>query len=800
MECFERFKARPKLEDILPDETVKDEAFPSKRFCSSTSKDAPKPVFQKRDDEDDIILLSESPIPSTSGTQKPFRRLEKYEEDVICLSDDEKILPPPPKKTAPTETDADKSKASTIDLTDLDWDEMYEDMEEFTEFIRDTPSTSRAQNSSTAQIVDPLKATPSTSGEQILNKALQAETSFVEMDLNQSVTEDGYTLPLNQYRPFFPANSSTPSTSTGQYGRPSLGKGSQFFGLFQNDGNEAKLKSRNLEHSKKMLEVFKKVFNLTEFRQNQLEAINSALLGFDVFVIMPTGGGKSLCYQLPAMVSPGVTIVVSPLRSLILDQETKMNERSKGCAVSLTGDIGLQDSRDIFASLRSYAPTIKIVFVTPEKISASGSLMSLLKDLYNRNLLARFVIDEAHCVSQWGHDFRPDYKKLSNLRTQFPKVPYIALTATATQKVRLDIANQLGLKNAKWFMQSFNRPNLKLEVRSKNKQTYEDIVLMLAQQYENKSGIIYCLSRNDCDTLADKLVGDGFKVVAYHAGLNDFARKKVQNDWINGKYHVVVATIAFGMGIDKADVRFVIHNSMPKSIEGYYQEVGRAGRDGELSTCILYYTPQDFNRWKTLMTKSTFNKEMLKTSMNYLYDVQQFCANKAECRRTQILKYFGENFDRHNCIMDPDSACDNCLTRDDYKEENFTDIVKIILSSLGQLVGPFSPTRKENISPTQLTSILCGSKDQHVRDHHRKAGFYAICSHLIRNDVTRLVQELIAKKFLAEDTLMNKKNIFASFVYVRLGERAADITLRNEVFKFSVSVSKKKSSAKKPKF
>lgn len=273
--------------------------------------------------------------------------------------------------------------------------------------------------------------------------------------------------------------------------------------------------------------------------------------------------------------------------------------------------------------------------------------------------------------------------------------------------MRLDIANQLNLKDAKWFMQSFNRPNLKLEVRHKNKETYNEIVLMLAQQYEGQTGIIYCLSRNDCDSLADKLVADGFKVVSYHAGLNDTNRKRVQNDWINGKYDVVVATIAFGMGIDKSDVRFVIHNSMPKSIEGYYQEVGRAGRDGLLSSCILYFTPQDFNRWKTLLTKSTPNKEMLKISMSYLYDVQQFCLNKAECRRAQILKYFGENFDRRLCLSDPDSVCDNCLSKDSYKEENFTDIVKKILQSIGQLVGP-SSDRKENISPTQLCSILCG--------------------------------------------------------------------------------------------
>lgn len=464
LECFERFKARPKLDlELLDGQPAKDDSFPSKRFCSSASKDAPKPISKHEGGvEDDIILLSEMPIPSTSGAQKPFRRTEQYEENVIFLSEtpkpstsgtqkpfrrvekdeddvilllsDEENTPPPLfKKTNLTETDANKSKASTIDLTDLELEEMCEDMVEFTELFQNTSSASGAKNSSIELIGDDFKPTPSTSGEQILNKALRAETSFVEMDLNQSVTEDGYALPSNQYRPFFPAGTSTPSTSTGQYS--SLSKGSQFFGLFQNDGNEAKLKSRSLGHSQKMMKVFKQVFNLTEFRQNQLEAINAALLGYDVFVIMPTGGGKSLCYQLPAMVSSGVTIVVSPLRSLILDQETKLNERCNGCAASLTGDTTMKASKEIFGSLHSIKPAIKILFVTPEKLSASESLISLLRSLFSRKLLDRFVIDEAHCVSQWGHDFRPDYKKLSNLRTQFPGVPFIALTATATQKV-----------------------------------------------------------------------------------------------------------------------------------------------------------------------------------------------------------------------------------------------------------------------------------------------------------------------------------------------------------------------------
>lgn len=276
-------------------------------------------------------------------------------------------------------------------------------------------------------------------------------------------------------------------------------------------------------------------------------------------------------------------------------------------------------------------------------------------------------------------------------------------------KVRLDIATQLGLKKAKWFMQSFNRENLRFEVRSKKKNTIDEIIILLTTEYKDQTGIIYCLSRNDCDTLADRLVAEGFKSVSYHAGLKDESRRTVQERWINGYYNVVVATIAFGMGIDKSDVRFVIHYSMPKSIEGYYQEVGRAGRDGKLANCILYFTPADFNRWKTLLQKSTKNKEMLRVSNDMLYEVQQFCLNRRDCRRTQLLKYFGENYDSNQCLLNIEAACDNCISKDEYKDEDFTEIAKITLTTVGHLVGQYgNKNRKENITPTSMVLILCG--------------------------------------------------------------------------------------------
>ncbi|OTF74085.1 Bloom syndrome protein-like protein, partial [Euroglyphus maynei] len=360
------------------------------------------------------------------------------------------IIPMPVRRTNPiSETDFGTTTSPNCEndlcISDLsDWEDCRENL---------TDSNMQCDSVVTVSSSVPSTQNISGSGGTVLNAALRAETSFVQIDLNRSVE----TYEENEIDGEIPKESSR----------------GQFFGLYQNDGTEQLLKSTSLPHSKQMLQIFHQVFGLREFRTNQLEAINAALLKHDVFILMPTGGGKSLCYQLPALVSDGVTIVVSPLKSLILDQISKMNERSRGSAASLTGDVDTSTVSEIYADLRSKNAKIKLLYVTPEKLSASDRLMSMLKNLYERNKLTRFVIDEAHCVSQWGHDFRPDYKRLSELRRPFPNVPFMALTATATQKVRLDIAQQLHLREAKWFMQSFNRGNLKFEVRAKTKKCIE---------------------------------------------------------------------------------------------------------------------------------------------------------------------------------------------------------------------------------------------------------------------------------------------------------------------------------------
>ncbi|HEU5134850.1 MAG TPA: DNA helicase RecQ [Steroidobacteraceae bacterium] len=462
----------------------------------------------------------------------------------------------------------------------------------------------------------------------------------------------------------------------------------------------------------------KQRFGFDSFRPGQQEVVCDILRGRDVLAIMPTGGGKSLCFQLPALLRPGVCIVISPLIALMQDQVRLLQDNGIEATFINSSLERAEASRRLARLERG---DIKLLYVAPERLLQTEFESEVLPRVQAAHGISSLVVDEAHCVSDWGHDFRPEYRQIHRLRTKYPQIPIAAFTATATERVRQDIVQQLALREPRIHVASFNRPNLHYAVRPKTKATYSE-VLENARR-DSGAGIVYCLSRKRVDELAERLQGDGIRALPYHAGLEANTRRDNQEAFIRDDAQVIVATIAFGMGINKPDVRWVVHYDLPKTLEGYYQESGRAGRDGEPARCILYFGAGDIRTAEFII-----DQKVDPVTLEPLADEQRIArqqlrqvlsyAESGECRRAVQLRYFGEIF-AGKC-----NACDNCL--EPRASIDRTTEAKQFLSCVARLAQ-----RRERYGVAYVIEILRGAETQRIitRDHG-SLSVYGIGKHL----------------------------------------------------------------------
>ena len=508
-------------------------------------------------------------------------------------------------------------------------------------------------------------------------------------------------------------------------------------------------------------EILKKYWGYSGFRPLQKEAMDCVLIGRDSIVVLPTGGGKSLCFQAPALALPHTTLVISPLISLMKDQLDALSE----CGIAagrLDSSLSAREKAEVLHRLR--AGELKLIYVSPERLLSEGFL-----DFMKNSGVSAIAIDEAHCVSMWGHDFRPEYRRLRVLREIFPKVPIGAYTATATVEVRRDIAVQLGLDNPEILVGDFDRPNLVYRVRRRVNTVNQ--IREIINRHAGESGIIYCIRRSDVDEITAALIKNSHRAVPYHAGMTDADRKKSQDAFINEEAEVIVATVAFGMGIDKSNVRYVIHAGMPKSLEHYQQESGRAGRDGLEAECVLFYSGLDYRIWRNIVEESEPGTK--ETGLVKLGRMYGFCSSVA-CRHRALLEYFGQGFFAETC-----SACDICLG----EMEGVGDaliIAQKILSGVAR--------QKERFGADYTAGVLTGSReDRIIANHHDQLSTYGILKDATRPVVRDWIEQLVEQEYIVR---------IGDYGVLKLTAKAARV-LRGEETPLLLESRKKKAPPKK---
>ncbi len=499
----------------------------------------------------------------------------------------------------------------------------------------------------------------------------------------------------------------------------------------------------------------KHFFGYDSFRTGQREIVEAALEKRDMMIVMPTGGGKSLCFQLPALLKPGLTVVVSPLIALMQDQVEALQDNGIG-ATFLNSTLSAMETRSRETAILE--GKIKLLYVAPERLLGERFL-PFLDIVANKLGISAFAIDEAHCVSEWGHDFRPEYRQMQRVRDRYPDIPIMGLTATATERVRQDIIQQLTLRNPYIHVASFNRPNLYYEVRQKTKHSFAEVLQII--QKKGGSGIIYCLSRKKVEEVAYKLQQSGIEALPYHAGMNNVDRTTNQTRFIRDDVQVMVATVAFGMGINKPDVRFVIHHDLPKNLEGYYQESGRAGRDNEPSHCTLFFGFGDVKTIEYIIDQKPDEQEQriarqqLRRVINY--------AESSECRRTVQLSYFGDSFPG-NC-----GNCDNCCNKKPV--EDWTLEAMKFLSCIARC--------QEKFGMNHIIDVLRGSKSQKILQYqHNQLSTYGIGKDRSADDWKRLSRSLINQGLLDERT--------DGFPILKLNEKSWEIMKRQRTVEIAI--------------